>query len=384
MKTTAIIAEFNPFHNGHGYIIGEAKKKSDAVACVMSGSFVQRGDVAVFDKYTRARAAVLCGADLVLELPAVFACSTAERFAFGAVSLIKNLGVIDEIVFGAECEDTKLLEKAARLYADEPPEISEKIKKYLSEGIGFPAAREKAYAGLIDGGILSSPNNILAVEYMKAAFSADFDVKFRAVRRIGDYHSADMNVKYASATAVRREILSGRSVDVQVPEKAAKIYKSAAIFDLSRLDNTIMYLLRTLSPEELSEINDVSEGLENALKKAALTHNGFASVADALSGKRYTRTKISRILVSVLLGIDKKIVRREPNYARVLAFNDTGRQIINAMKKNLPVIVKTADFKEKNKMFEKDILATDIAFLCSNGKKIGGVDFLTPPQYVSE
>lgn len=384
MKISVIIAEFNPFHNGHEYIINEAKKSSDAVVCVMSGSFVQRGEVAVYDKWTRAKATVLCGADLVIELPTVFAVSTAERFAFGAISLLKSLGCIDEIVFGSEVGNIDTLKKAAEIMLCEPPEVSKKIKSSLSLGMSFASARQAAYESLFDSSVLSSPNNILAIEYIKAALSQGFDVKFKTVRRIGDYHSESVTSKYASATALRKQIHSGEELFAQVPEKAANLYKNAPVFDTKKLDNTVLYLLRTMSSEQISLINDVSEGLENALKKAALTCGRIEDIIDLVSGKRYTKTKISRILMSLLLGIDKKIIYEKPDYARVLSFNDIGRQIIKNIKENIPIIVKCADFTNNSELFKKDILATDLAFLCSKQKKYGGADFLTPPCYISK
>ena len=383
MKISAIIAEFNPFHNGHKYLIDEAKKSSDAVFCVMSGSFVQRGEAAIFDKWTRAEAAVRSGADLVLELPAVYAVSTAERFAFGAVSLIKKLGCADEIVFGSESGNIKALADCAKLAANEPFEISQKIKSFLADGMSFPMARQAAYDGLIDGSILNTPNNILAIEYMKSAFDQKLDIGFRTIRRIGDYHSEALS-EYASATALRKRLKSGGDISPFIPEEAAKLFKNAAIYDTSALDNTVLYLLRSKKAEEIAEINDITEGLENALIKAAAKCSDVTSLIGEVSGKRYTKTKIARILVSLLLGTDKKIIRKEPTYARILAFNDTGRKIINKADKNFPIITKAADYSCDDEIFKKDILATDIATLCSNGKKTSGADFKTPPVYIKD
>lgn len=248
--------------------------------------------------------------------------------------------------------------------------------------MSFPAARAKAYDGIIQSEILKSPNNILAIEYIKAAILQNFDVQFKTVRRIGDYHSEDMSAEYASATAIRKNFLSGEDFSVQVPCEVKSLYANAPVFDLKKLNLTIMYLLRSMTHEQLKQINDVSEGLENALKKYANTCDGFDSLVSCLSGKRYTRTKISRILVSILLGIDKKIIYKNPSYARVLAFNDTGRNIIKETKENIATVVKVADFTDYCDMFQKDILATDTAFLCSNEKKHGGIDFLTSPCYI--
>lgn len=380
MKISSVIAEFNPFHNGHEYLIKETKKESDAVICVMSGSFVQRGDVALFDKWTRAKAAVMCGADLIIELPAVYAVSTAERFAAGAVSLIEKLGCADEIVFGSEAGDLKKLTEAAELTCTESPEISKKIKAYLNSGLSFPVARQKAYSGIIDDGILTNPNNILAVEYIKAALKNNCSVKFRTLQRIGDYHSTQASGKYASATALRKFILSGKDISNYIPSNICEIYKSASLYNIDKLNNTIIYLLRTTELNQLREINDVTEGLEYALKKAGNEYSDIGSVISAVSGKRYTKTKISRILISLLLGIDKKIIYSYPSYARILAFNNLGREIIKKI--NIPTIVKVADFTDNNEMFNIDITATNVASLCSDKNKESGKDYKTSPIYL--
>lgn len=384
MKISAVISEFNPFHNGHSYLISQAKQNSDAVICIMSGAFVQRGDVAIFDKFIRAEAAVRNGADLVIELPVVFAASTAERFAFGAVNLAKNLGCVDEIVFGSESGDIDKLTAAAKLLFNEPPEISEKIKQNLADGFSYPVSRKMAFSKVIDSDILENPNNILAIEYIKASMALDYSVKFKTLQRIGNYHSTETIANYASATAIRQMITANEDYSQFVPRNTISLYENADTFNLSNLDNTIIYLLRSCNAEYMKEINDVSEGLENALKDAGRKYTDIFSVVNAVCGKRYTKTKISRILISLLLGIDKKIIFETPEYARILSFNTQGRKIIKQLQGNIQTIVKVADFTEKSNMFEKDLLASDIASLCCNNKKKSGIDYRTPPIYISE
>lgn len=384
MKISAVISEFNPFHNGHSYLISQTKQNSDAVICIMSGAFVQRGDAAIFDKFIRAEAAVRNGADLVIELPVVFAASTAERFAFGAVNLAKNLGCVDEIVFGSESGDIDKLTAAAKLLFNEPPEISEKIKQNLADGFGYPVSRKMAFSKVIDSDILENPNNILAIEYIKASMALNYNVKFKTLQRIGDYHSTETIANYASATAIRQMITANKDYSQFVPRNTISLYENADTFNLSNLDNTIIYLLRSCNAEYIKEINDVSEGLENALKDAGRKYTDMFSVVNAVCGKRYTKTKISRILISLLLGIDKKIIFETPEYARILSFNTQGRKIIKQLKGNIQTIVKVADFTEKSNMFEKDLLASDIASLCCKNKKESGIDYRTPPIYISE
>lgn len=383
MKISAVIAEFNPFHNGHEYLLKETKKNSDAVVCIMSGSFVQRGKAAIFDKWTRAKAAVMNGADLVVELPVIYSASTAERFAYGAVALAKKMGCINEISFGSECGNIRDLQNAAELILNEPREISLKIKNYLASGLGFPAARQYAYKEYVSENMLTLPNNILAIEYIKAAKQQQFDVKFNTLHRTCGYHDTETYEKYASASAIRKIIRENGSISAYVPQNLADIYRNANIYNTNKLGTTAVYLLRSMNSEQIKQINDVSEGLENLLKKAACKCDDFTSLINYVSCKRYTKTKISRILISLLLGIDKNIIYKSPSYVRILAFNDTGRKIIKTISENAKIIVKVADFTDYDVIFEKDILSTDIAALCTD-KKISGADYTTPPVYVSK
>ena len=387
MKISGIIAEYNPFHSGHKYMIDKVRQNTDAIIAVMSGSFVQRGDTAVFDKWTRAKAALLNGVDLVVELPAVFASATAERFCSGAVDLISSLGCVDELCFGSECGDIKTLSAAADALLAEDAETSSKLKEYLALGCGFPAAREKAYEGIIPAGLLSQSNNILAIEYIKALKKLNSSVKPTTLQRNGDsYNSANITSKLASATALRTLIFSKSDYSDYIPDNLYDLYKGAALYSVSNLDNAILYTLRSADEKYLSEIADVSEGLENRLKQAAKSACGFSDIVEIVSSKRYPRTKIMRITVSVLLGIKKELLYQKNSYIRVLGFNDTGRTLLKKIKSSseLPIIIKTADWNGDSILFEKDILATDIAALCAfdNAKKTGGRDYTIPPVYI--
>ena len=213
MKITGIIAEYNPFHNGHKYQIEEAKKFSDAVVVIMSGSFVQRGSIAITDKWTRAKVAAENGADLVLELPVIYSLNTAQRFAKGAVEILDRTNVIDYLCFGSESGNVDELTKVADMLINEPEDVSEKIKKFIAEGISYPAARQKAFRGLIDEEILSSPNNILALEYIKALIEIESSIEPVTVKRYGtDYHDEFAKNGIASASAIRSMIKNQENV----------------------------------------------------------------------------------------------------------------------------------------------------------------------------
>ncbi len=384
MKVSAVICEYNPFHNGHKYQLEYMKSKSDAVVCIMSGDFVQRGEAAIFDKFERTRVALKNGADLVIMLPVCFSLNTAERFAFGGVSLADKLGVVDTLCFGSECGDINILKIAAKQLLDEPDEVSEKIRKYIDKGMSYPKAREKAFFGIIDENILCEPNNILATEYIKSLMSLNSKIRPETIERYkAGYHDKNPVGEFASASAIREMILNNDDYKLYVPDNACEIYKSEAVYDTKLLSDILVYLIRTKSAQEISKINDVTEGLENRIKAAIFENDGFFEIAEFVKSKRYTLTKIKRILLSLILGIEKDDAKNPPEYIRVLGMNKKGADLLSQIKKksSLPIITKTADFKGFNKSFEADILASDIYSLCG-GKKQMGKDYKTSPVIV--
>jgi len=388
MKISGVIAEYNPFHNGHKYLIEKIKENSDAVVSVMSGSFVQRGEVAVFDKWTRAKTAVTNGVDLVLELPVIYAVSAAERFAFGAVELLSSLGCIDELCFGSESGDINELIDAGKKIYFEDEAVSRKIKENLSLGMGFAAARHAAYENIINSDILKNPNNILGIEYIKALLKLKSNIKTNTIKRAGsDYHSDTPVGNMASATALRKMLFSGEDISDFSPKNFSENCKDVSLYSIDKINDTLIYLLRTKTPEDLALINGFSEGLEYRLKELAKNNSSMTEIINRAVTKRYTKTRIVRACTALLLGIDKNIIFEKNSYIRVLAFNNTGREILKLIKENskLPIITKTADYKEKNIVFEKDVLSTDVAALCalSEKDKTGGKDYTTPPVYIN-
>ena len=378
MKTAGLIAEFNPFHNGHKYILEQIKQRCDSAVVIMSGNLVQRGDIAVTDKHTRTAAALKNGADLVIELPVIYALNTAQKFAYGAVETLNKTGVVDFLAFGSEMGHITELNKAAQLLENEPPEISEKIKKLTASGMSYPSAREKAYEGHINKVVLSKPNNILAVEYLRAMFRTKSSMEPFTIERTNDFHSLEITGDTISASAVRRLIEDGRSVDKYVPESGFDIYS------LSRLDAAITYHLRTVSPKFLAKINDVGEGLENRIIAAAQKCFGFEEICAAVKSKRYTMSRIRRIILSSFLRLTKELCAREPSYIRVLGMNETGKAILKEMKKRaeLPVIIKTANF-EADEIFKAEIRATEAAALCRiDGAAAANRDYKISPVII--
>lgn len=375
MRIAAVICEYDPFHNGHRYQLELIKRDFDAVLCVMSGSFTQRGHVAVFDKWQRAKAAVSNGADLVLELGARYSLSSAQGFASGAVDTVIKTGVADALVFGSEAGDINALSKASDILLSEDAETSKKIKTALADGMSYPAARQAAFDGFIDTELLSNPNNILALEYIMALKRRKSAVIPITHTRTAGYFSGTERGGTASASYIRKKIESGEDFSHLTPYDFSACEK----YDTNRLTDIFKFSMITRGESLFDGIPDAEPGLFNRFYKA-LDMDSFDAITDAAVTKRYTRARLKRTVLRALLDI--RGAYREPQYIRVLAANEAGRGILALMKSraSLPVVTKTADF-DKDIMAE-DIRATDIAALCATKAQKNGRDFLAPPIMV--
>lgn len=383
MNITGIITEYNIFHNGHKYQIDEIKKHSDAVVAVMSGSFVQRGDVAITDKWSRAKMALLGGADLVIELPVCYALNAAPNFATGGINILNALGVIDNICFGSESGSIDELIAAAELLENENSEISEKIKKYVMGGMSYPNALTKAYYALIPSDILSEPNNILATEYIRALIRSDSKIKPMTVKRHkAGYHDKNLYQNIASASKLREMKRNNENINDFIPYKLEDINCDIP-YDISNLDSAIISKLRIMTAEELQNISEVTEGIENRILSSANTSYSFKTLVESVKNKRYTTSKIRRMIISALIGFTKDIYSPMPQYIRILGMNKVGMAILKCAKDTctVPIITKTADFKERSPQFELDIRATNIAMLCNPvpSHRIGNADLKKSP-----
>ena len=326
MRITGIICEYNPLHLGHKKQIDLLKQQGHAVVCLMSGNFVQRGHPAIFDKITRAKAAVACGADLVIELPVNYALSSAEGFAAGSVRILSQ--ICDSICFGAETADIQLLMDTAKLLLS--PAFSEMLRTHLDAGLSFPAARAAAVKDCgLDDDILASPNNILAVEYCKAILSQNSDLTPIAIHRAGSYHDCAPDTENPSATALRLLLETNKPWACYVPEPAVNIFESATIHRLKQAETAILYRLRTMTDTEFEALPYGSEGLWRKLMHASRSQHDLESIIAATKSKRYTRTRIDRMILCALLGITEQTLSVDAPYCRILAFNDTGRQILS-------------------------------------------------------
>lgn len=354
MKTAAIICEYNPFHNGHKFHIEETKQKSgaDAVVLIMSGNFVQRGEVALFDKQLRANAAIACGADLCIELPAAYSLASAEFFASGAVKILNALGIVDFLSFGTECDDLNILKNIAQLLADEPEDFSSNLKESLSKGLSFPAARAKAVGKVLGNSaadLLSTPNNILAIEYLKALISSKSRITpFSVLRKGASHDSSSPQGNIASATFVRDLILNGDDFSQFVPDAAYKIFKDAKIHSLKALEKAILCELAKMPANTLAQITDVGEGIENRIKAKAEAVSTLDELTDSVKTKRYTHSRIRRILISALLGISDSDRKAPPSYIKVLCQSEKGQKLISTAKKTatLPIVRNTSQINK--------------------------------------
>ena len=361
MQISGIICEYNPFHNGHKHHIEETKSLGiDAVVCVLSGDFVQRGEPAILSKHYRAEMAVRSGADLVIELPSPFSCATAERFASGAVSILNDLGVINSLSFG--CEDDFLsLSDLADILNDEFVDL--KIREYLQSGITYAAAREKAVSELAPElcEVLKKPNNILAIEYLRALPSHIAPI---AIPREGAGHdSSETYGKFASASLIRELIRDKKHDEIAqlMPESAYSVLMRATQENscpVNISDTAVLSHLKRLSAEDLRSVPDVSEGLENRLLREIAKAGSVSSLIDAIKTKRYTHSRIRRIVMNAYLGITHE---EKPTYARVLALNDTGKKILALARKRsaIPIITKPASGKGIPQ-FEREVLYSEL------------------------
>lgn len=327
MKITGIICEYNPFHLGHAKQMEIISRNNPdvGIVCLMSGNYVQRGMPAVFDKALRAKAAMECGADLVLELPVTASLSSAEGFAAEGVRLLS--GFCDSLCFGAEdASPDRLLEIAQALLK---PEFSENLKEMLSLGLSFPVARQKALEQMgLEGKPLQSPNNILAVEYCKAIISQNSNMIPEPILRKGDYHDTQPDPENPSATSLRQLIENIQDYSPYIPEAARSFFEDAAIHSLQYGEKAILYRLRTMTDGEYEALPYGSEGLWRKLMKNARSCATLEEIITATKSKRYTRTRLDRMVMCAFLGLTAQELTSPAPYARVLALNDRGREIL--------------------------------------------------------
>ena len=381
MRVVGIIAEYNPLHNGHIYHLERAKALSNADFCVvvLSGNFVQRGEAACTDKFSRATWALRAGADLVLELPSVYAVAPAERFAAGGVRTLNATGVVTDLAFGCEAPDLRTLYQISDIIATEPPALQEAIKKHLSLGKSYPRAR---FDALSEYGVpknmlaaIAQPNNILAVEYLGAIRKYATSIEPLPIERIGTgYHSEDIVGEFASATAIRKAIVEGRNEILSTMPNfvgGPLLYDDQFIIPQEALSDVMLYSIRRMNTADLAALPDIAEGFENVLYRAVREARSLSEFYEKIKTKRYTLARCKRIVASALLGITADQVRklsqsREGSYLKVLGFRRQARALISeiAKRKTVPLFLRNSDLEDCpafiRQNVETDLLSTDI------------------------
>ncbi len=376
MKICGLIAEYNPFHNGHRYHLTESKRISgaDFTVAVMSGHFLQRGEPALVDKWTRAEMAVRGGVDLVIELPTYFATASAEQFAYGAVNLLAKLGV-DSICFGSESGDLAALTKVAELLAKPNDDYKNQLRHFLGTGQAYHSAVAEALRSAYAVDFSFSANNILAIEYLKAAAGLTEPPQMLTIKRQNsDYNNRVMQGAFSSAAAIRQQLIK-RNIDWQALKTALPLssfellYNNHFYTQLNDFKALINAAIIRAGAKQLRQIRGISEGLENRLIANLSNVISIDDLVALTAAKRYPKTRIGRLLVNILLGITEiemtKMVS-DFDYARILAFNESGRKLLKRIKSQSEITLFTnlgrdlKKYRRRNALLELDIKATGI------------------------
>ncbi len=394
-NVSLIISEYNPFHNGHLYHIEKTKKLgADYVIAIISGSFSQRGLPCIVSKWARTKMALLNGIDLVIELPSAFSMSTAENFAKTAVFITDSLGIVDNLSFGSELGDINLLIDTAKCVQNE--NIMKDIKYFLKEGLSYAASREKAILKNFSkkiSDVLKTPNNILAVEYIKALNNLNSNITPVTIKRTGAQHDSDFtHENFASASYIREKILSKEynalknfmplsSFEILMEE----INNQTAPANIKFIERAILSKLRSMSLEKLKNLPDISEGLEFRLYKKIKNATSLNQLISDIKTKRYTYSRILRIIMSAFIDLNKNLVYNIPSYVKILGFNDNGINILREIKKycKIPIITKYRDVSNLSPtgklIYQIENKATDLMFLSTPEIQKCCLDITTSP-----
>ncbi|MGL5615676.1 MAG: nucleotidyltransferase [Sarcina sp.] len=400
MNLTGIITEYNPLHFGHILHLNKSKEitKSDGIICIISGNFVQRGLPSITDKWSRTKMALDAGVDLIIELPTLFAVSSAESFAFGAVSILNSLNVVNNLCFGSEEGDINLIKEISEILFTEPLEFKNLLKEELSSNSSFPKARANALFKYLSKknkrnldkeillNFLNSSNNILAIEYCKALLALNSPIKPYTIKReVSNYNDLDLSSnKIQSATALRNSIYKKNLISTKefLPDFSYNILKNKDQFsEANKIFDYIKFKAIT-SPLEFSNISEATEGLENKVLKEILNSNSLEELTENCKSKRYTYTKISRLLCNIFLGITKDLepLKKEPpNYIRVLGASTKGFEILKEIKKNSDINIITKVPRDiTDPLLALDLKATNLYSLLNPSLKINSDYFISP------
>ena len=424
MNLVGLIVEYNPFHNGHLYHLKKSIELTNAThsIAIMSGNFHQRGEPALFDKYTRAEIAVRNGVDLVIELPTMFACQSAELFSYGAITTLNSLNCVNSICFGSEEGNINILYEIAKILVNEPEDFKDRLKAYLNDGLLYPTARSLALFDYISKysllndiskekllSILNSSNNILGLEYIKSLLKLNSNIKPFTISRIeSSYNSEEITSNICSATAIRKSLKENNNLNILSNVVPIPTYmkienkinnKFSPMFDDKYFDFIKSIVIRDIN--ELDKYFEVNEGIENKIYQNIFTSSNLNDLHQSIKSKRYTLTKIKRTLNNILLGINKEDMNNIKNitkvpYIRVLAFNDKGREILKNIKNNSDINIinkfSNISFSMDDYIFKTlinyDIKASNlynIIYYKNNPDLLKGpMDYYTTPVYVRD
>ncbi len=400
-KVLGIVAEYNPFHNGHMYHIQNAKEqaKADYVVAVMTGNFTQRGGTSIINKWEKTKMAISNGVDLVIELPTLYSISSAENFASGAIKILDEIGIVTHISFGMEAKDLAALNNIANVIYNEPIEYKRMLKLELNNGVSYPKAREIALTNYLAtehkyDGIIGEPNNILAVEYLKAMKIQKSQLIPIGIRREKVFYNSTKIVdEYASSTGIRHLLLNNNIEEIArvIPSSSFNVLlnnikNGTYTLDLSQYSLEIIYKLRTMSIYEIRNLPEVSEGLENSIKDKAEQTNNLIELINNIKSKRYTQTRIQRIMVYALLGITKKdmeMSKKITPYVRILGCSQEGKKMLSEINWKSKVITSVKKFEDSNynknykRMLEIDKRASDIYTMGYRANSKCNLDYTT-------
>lgn len=362
MKAIGIIAEYNPFHNGHLYQIQKVKERYPdyAIVVVLGGNFTERGEVSIIDKFKKAEICLKAGIDLVVELPFFFATQSADFFSYGAITILEKLQV-EKVIFGSESDNIKDLECIvdAQLHNEEFDKL---VHIYSKFGNNYPTSLSLALCDLT-GKVIDTPNDLLGISYLKAIKENHYKIKAESIKRINNYHDKELGNKISSATAIRLSLKDGKDISDQVPE-----YVLPYLNNLHFIEDYYPYLkYKIITEKDLSIYQTVTEGIDSLMKKEIIHSNSYQDFVDRLKSKRYTHNKIQRMLLHILVGFTKdeaKSMKGIP-YIRLLGFSTTGKEYLNSIKKKVDVPILSKISRNKDRMLELEMKTTSIYALTS-------------------
>ena len=363
MSTVGIIAEYNPFHNGHLYHIKKIKEKykEATIVLVMTGNFTERGDVAIIDKWKRTEIALKYGIDIVIELPYPFATQSADYFSYGGITLLEKLKV-DKVIFGSESDNIEDLKIIAETQLNND-EFDKLVKIYSKMGKNYPTAISQAIYDLTEKKV-ETPNDLLGVSYIKTILKYNYKIKPETIKRIDNYHDTNINDSIASATAIRNALKEGKDISKQIPKEELKYLNDLHFIE----DYFPIIKYKLITEDNLAKYQTVDEGIDQLLKKAAVKAKNYDELINLVKSKRYTYNKITRMLLHILCNFTKEKAKKydKIKYIRILGLNTKGRQYLNTIKKDIELPIISKILREKDEMLEYEIETTKIYDIFTN------------------